>query len=271
MRLKLIGHDDRYAIEQLQMALFPAETLEAQGEAVSGFHRGKTWLTAVTTITLNGKRSKAIRRLLASKETVRDRRRCLQQSYYLAALEHLPKAPAWGALSGVRPTKITTRHLLEGGTAESAQQMMEEVYFVSPQRAKLSVDCSLSTVAARNKMDDRHVSLYVGIPFCPTRCAYCSFVSRTVGKRTELLTPYLEALHQELKLTGKLLEESGKKVLSVYIGGGTPTTLSAQQMATLLGNIRNSFDLSECLEFTVEGGRPDTLDAEKLRIIRSHM
>ena len=130
------------------------------------------------------------------------------------------------------------------------------------------MDCSLSTVAAKNRMEDRHVSLYVGIPFCPTRCAYCSFVSRTVGKRTELLTPYLEALSQELRLTGKLLEASGKKVLSVYIGGGTPTTLTAQQMATLLGNIRDSFDLSECLEFTVEGGRPDTLDAEKLRVIR---
>ena len=268
MNLKLLGHDDRYAIEQLQMALFPAETMESQGEAVSCLHRGKTWLTAVATITLNGRESRAVRRLRAEDETVRTRRRCLQQSYYLAALEHLPKAPAWGALSGVRPTKITTKHLLEGGTAASAKKMMEDVYFVSPERAKLSVDCSLSTVAAKSKMDDHHVSLYVGIPFCPTRCAYCSFVSRTVGKRTELLTPYLEALFEELKLTGKLLEASGKKVLSVYIGGGTPTTLTSQQMATLLGNIRDSFDLSECLEFTVEGGRPDTLDAEKLRVIR---
>ena len=268
MNLKLLGHDDRYAIEQLQMALFPAETIASQGEAVSCLHRGRKWLTAVTTITLNGKESRAIRRLRTAKETVRDRRRCLQQSYYLAALEHLNKAPAWGALSGVRPTKITTKHLLEGGTAASARKMMEDIYFVSPERAKLSVDCSLSTVNAKRKMDDRHVSLYVGIPFCPTRCAYCSFVSRTVGKRTELLTPYLEALSQELKLTGKLLEDSGKKVLSVYIGGGTPTTLTARQMAALLGNIKDSFDLSECLEFTVEGGRPDTLDAEKLRIIR---
>ena len=270
MNLTLLGHDDRYAIEQLQMALFPAETIDSQGEAVSRLHRGRKWLTAVTIITLNGKKSRAVRRLRAEDETVRDRRRCLQQSYYLAALAHLPKAPAWGALSGVRPTKITTKHLLEGGTAASAKKMMEALYFVSPARAKLAVDCSLSTVNAKSKMDDRHVSLYVGIPFCPTRCAYCSFVSRTVGKRTELLTPYLEALSQELKLTGKLLEESGRKVLSVYIGGGTPTTLTSRQMAALLGNIRDSFDLSECLEFTVEGGRPDTLDGEKLRVIREN-
>ena len=269
MNLTLVGHDDRYAIEQLQMALFPAETIGGKGEAVSRLHRGKTWLTAVTSISLEGKKSRAVRRLRATEETVRTRRRALQQSYYLAALEHLPKAPAWGALSGVRPTKITTKHLLEGGSAASARKMMEDVYFVSSERAKLSVDCSLSTVKAWEQMDAHHVSLYVGIPFCPTRCAYCSFVSRTIGKRTELLTPYLEALSQELKLTGKLLEESGKKVRTVYIGGGTPTTLTGQQMATLLGNIKDSFDLSECLEFTVEGGRPDTLDAEKLRTIRA--
>jgi len=112
--------------------------------------------------------------------------------------------------------------------------------------------------------------LYVGIPFCPTRCAYCSFVSRSVGKRTELLDPYLQALRKELALTGKLLENSGHTVRTIYIGGGTPTTLSSAQMADLLDSIRDSFDLSRCLEFTVEGGRPDTLTAEKLCIIRDH-
>jgi oxygen-independent coproporphyrinogen-3 oxidase len=110
----------------------------------------------------------------------------------------------------------------------------------------------------------------VGIPFCPTRCAYCSFVSRSVGKRTELLEPYLEALQQEIALTGKLMATSGKTLRTIYIGGGTPTTLSSQQMARLLDTIRDSFDLSRCIEFTVEGGRPDTLDEEKLRTIAQH-
>ncbi len=268
MELKLIGHEDRYAIEQLQMALFPAETISSRGQAVSALHRGQRWLTAVTTIHLNGKKSRAVRRLPAKDETVPARRRCLQQSYYLAALPHLPAAPAWGALAGVRPTKLSTRHILEGGTAASAKRLLEATYFVSPERAKLAADCSLSTVAAREKMENHHVSLYVGVPFCPTRCAYCSFVSRTVGRHTELLTPYLDALLQELRLTGRLLADAGKKVRTVYIGGGTPTTLSAQQLSALLGSIRDSFDLSECLEFTVEGGRPDTLDVEKLKTIR---
>ena len=267
MNLTLIGHDDRYAVEQLQMSLFPEGT---EGEAVSTLHRGRTWLTATAKITLNGKTVTASRRLKAAEETVPLRRRALQQSYYLAAIRLLPDLPAWGAISGVRPTKITTKHMLEGGTVKSAKKLLQDVYYVTKERQNLAADCSQSTVHAVNQANPTDVSLYVGIPFCPTRCAYCSFVSRSIGKRTELLEPYLEALFQELEETGKLLANSGRQVRTIYIGGGTPTTLTAPQMARLLDAIGDSFDLSRCIEFTVEGGRPDTLDAEKLHTIRNH-
>ena len=266
MKLTLIGHDDLYAVEQLQLALFPPEGEEA-GTAVSTLHRGKTWLTASTQITRAGKTTRAIRRLKACDETVRTRRRCLQQSYYLAALPHLEAVPVWGALSGVRPTKISTKHILEGGSAASADKLLKDVYFVTPNRRQLALDCSRSTAAAYDLMTPEDISLYVGIPFCPTRCSYCSFVSRTVGKRTELLEPYLEALMKEIRLTGKLLERSGRKVRTLYIGGGTPTTLSCSQMEQLMRTLQDALDLSRCIEFTVEGGRPDTLSAEKLRVI----
>ena len=256
MKLTLTGHDDRYAVEQLQMALFPEGT---EGEALSTLHRGKIWLTATTKITLEGKTVTASRRIKAADETVRLRRQALQQSYYLAAIQLLPALPAWGALAGVRPTKITTKHMLEGGTPASAAKLMQDVYYVTPERRKLAVDCSISTVNAARLLEPTDLSLYVGIPFCPTRCTYCSFVSRTIGKKTELL-----------EITGKLLADSGRQLRTIYIGGGTPTTLSTAQMAYLLDAIRDSFDLSRCIEFTVEGGRPDTLDAEKLRAIREH-
>ena len=116
MKLTFIGHDDRYAIEQLQMSLFPDLIHADEGEAVSKFSHGKTWLTATTTIEINGKRSSASKRIRAAEESVRLRRRALQQSYYLAALPHLEAAPAWGALAGVRPTKLSTKHILDGGT-----------------------------------------------------------------------------------------------------------------------------------------------------------
>ena len=267
MKLTLIGHDDRYAVEQLQMALFPEGT---EGEAFSTLHRGGTWLTATAKITIDGKTATASRRIKAAEETVRLRRRALQQSYYLAATQLLPALPAWGALAGVRPTKITTKHMLEGGTPKSADKLMKDVYYVTDDRRKLAVDCSISTVNAASLLTQEDISLYVGIPFCPTRCTYCSFVSRTVGKKTELLEPYLKALMQEIAVTGRLLAQSGKTLRTIYIGGGTPTTLTAPQMAALLDAIRDSFDLSRCIEFTVEGGRPDTLNAEKLRTIREH-
>ena len=267
MDLTLIGHEDRYAVEQLQMALFPDNP---EGQAESTLHRGNTWLTATTRITLNGETAVASRRLRTAEETVRLRRRALQQSYYLAALQLLPKAPAWGALAGVRPTKITTKHLLEGGTPKSAEKLMKDVYYVTEDRRKLSVDCSLSTVNAVKLMEPEDISVYVGIPFCPTRCTYCSFVSRTIGKKTELLEPYLAALEKEVRVTAELMKHSGKHLRTIYIGGGTPTTLSTPQMIRLLDTLRESFDFGRCIEFTVEGGRPDTLDAEKLRAIREH-
>ena len=267
MNLTLLGHDDRYAVEQLQLALFPEGT---EGEALSSLHRSSTWLTATTKITIGGKTAVGIRRLKADEESTRERRRTLQQSYYKAAVQLLPAEPAWGALAGVRPTKISTKHILAGGTPKSADKLLKDVYYVTPERRELAIDCSVSTVRAANLLEETDVSLYVGIPFCPTRCAFCSFVSRTVGKKTELLEPYLNALLKEIQVTGKLLAESGRMVRTIYIGGGTPSTLSTPQMIKLLDTIRESFDLSRCIEFTVEGGRPDTLDPEKLQAILDH-
>ncbi len=276
MKLRLIGHDDRYAVEQLQLTLFPGKGTEvvtvpfSDDGAVSALYRGKIWLSAVTTIRFGGKTVRAVRRVRAAQETVRLRRRALQQSYYFAALQLLPQPPAWGALAGVRPTKLSTRCLQQGGSPADADRLLKEVYYVTAPRRALAVDCSMHTVRAAAQLLPTDVSVYVGIPFCPTRCTYCSFVSRTVGSRTQLLEPYLEALHQEIQETGKWMASSGRKARTIYIGGGTPTTLSEGQLAQLLDALRAAFDLSRCVEFTVEGGRPDTLDVQKLQTLRAH-
>ena len=266
MELTLRGHEDRYAVEQLMLALFPEEA----GTAVSTLSRGKTFITAGASVTLNGRTSRASRRIKASEETVRLRRRALQQAFYAAALPLLPGAPPWGALAGVRPTKITTKYLSEGHTPKEADRLLKDVYYVTPERRRLAVDCSLATLRAKEPLLPEDISLYVGIPFCPTRCAYCSFVSRGIGKKTELVEPYLAALTREIRYTASLLASSGRRVRTVYIGGGTPTTLSSPQLASLLDTLGGELDLSGCLEFTVEAGRPDTLDPEKLRVLRQH-
>ena len=272
MNLYLIGHDDRYAVEQLQMQLFPDEPTRfcespfSGDGAISALHRGKTWLTATAVLKRGGKTVRAMRRLKAENETVRLRRRILQQAYYLAAIQLRP-APPWGALAGVRPTKLTTQLLQSGKTERDCDRMLKDVYFVSPARRKLCIDASRCSAEAAKLLREKDLSLYIGIPFCPTRCAYCSFVSQSVEQFGKFLQPYLDALLLEIAETGRLLKQSGCAVRTLYIGGGTPTTLSSAQMAQLLGAIGEHIDLSECLEYTVEGGRPDTLDAEKLRTI----
>ncbi len=276
MKLYLQGHTELYAVEQLQMQLFPDEPTEtvtapfgtADG-AVSALHQGKKWLTATAKIQWQGKTAQAVKRLAMEKaEDVRLKRRILQQSYFLAACKVRGITPPWGALAGVRPTKLYTQHIQNGGTEASADRMLRDVYYVTENRRRLCIDCSRHTLEAASKLRPKDLSLYIGIPFCPTRCAYCSFVSQSIEKFGKFLEPYLEALIQEIEYTGKRLKESGWTIRSLYMCGGTPTTLNAGQMERLLRAIRENFDLSECLEFTVEGGRPDTLDLEKLKVIR---
>ncbi|MBR6119924.1 MAG: coproporphyrinogen dehydrogenase HemZ [Oscillospiraceae bacterium] len=275
MKLYLSGHTDRYALEQLQLCLFPEEPMEYcetpfRGDgAVSKLSRGKKYLTATAKITRGGVSTRAVQRLALDRESYALRRRILQRAYYLAALPQLPAAPPWGALSGVRPTKLTTRHLLAGGTVESADRLLEESFFVTPARRRLCLRASQASVRAAALLEPGDVSVYVGIPFCPTRCAYCSFVSQTEGSAGRLLTPYFDCLLREIETVGAGLRRAGLSLRTLYVGGGTPTTLSALQLKTMMEAINRHFDRSRLIEYTVEAGRPDTVDPEKLRVIRA--
>ena len=277
MKLYLKGHAERYPVEQLQMQLFgdrPTQFVETpfSGEdgAVSSLHDGKIYRTATAKITLDGKTATAARRIPLTKADVRLTRRILQQSYYLAAVQLLPEAPPWGALSGVRPTKLATKVLLEGGREQDADRMLRDVYFVTPERRRLCLDASRHTLEAAQLLAPDDLSLYIGIPFCPTRCAYCSFVSESVERFGEFLPPFLDCLIREIEYTGALLKRSGWHIRSLYIGGGTPTTLSARQLDALCTQLAAAFDLSALREFTVEAGRPDTITADKLHVLRAH-
>ena len=276
MKLLLTGHEERYAIEQLQLSLFPGEHMEPvhgpfQGDgAESVLSRGAAYLTATTTIWYHGQKSQCTRRMRLESETVQLRRRLLQRSYYGAACPLLPEPPPWGALAGVRPTKITTKFLLEGGSLRSAGTMLKQIYYVTPARRQLWLEASQATVQAARLLEPRDISVYVGIPFCPTRCAYCSFVSASTSRSGGLVEPYLQALSREIQAVGQMLASSGLRARTLYIGGGTPTTLTACQLNRLLDLIDRSLDLTGCLEYTVEAGRPDTITQEKLQVLARH-
>ena len=175
----------------------------------------------------------------------------------------------WGLLTGIRPSKLLIRLMDEKGEEEGIEYF-KNCFLVSPKKAKLArnVASAEESVIATSKPDS--FSLYISIPFCPTRCSYCSFVSSAVNTTSakKIIEPYFENLCREIEYTGELASKSGIKMLSAYVGGGTPSTLSAAQIERLLKLVNTSFDLSTCGEFTFEAGRPDTITEDKLCAIR---
>lgn len=160
--------------------------------------------------------------------------------------------------------------LEQGRTERETDRVLRDTYFVSPERRRLAIETARAGLAAKGALLPNEISLYVGIPFCPTRCAYCSFVSASVEKSFGLMEPYLAALEQEITDAARMVSETGLRIKSFYMGGGTPTTLSAQQMDHLLTHLDKSFDLTGCAEYCIEAGRPDTITREKLQVLLDH-
>ena len=174
---------------------------------------------------------------------------------------------AWGTLTGVRPTKLAMQKIEEGMTQEEAAAFLTDTYYVSGEKARLACEVARRENELLSRLDTRGgFSLYAGIPFCPSVCSYCSFSSSPVGEWADRVDAYLDALVKELRAVGKMA--AGKKVDTVYIGGGTPTTLTPGQLERLLTAIQESFDISRALEFTVEAGRPDSITKEKLSVLK---
>ena len=281
MKLYYVNHDCRFAVEQMMLTLFPGERPEypetPPGPEDSAATVTVTWpegrVRAETVLLRGGGRWTGERTAPVTGDMDElERRRVLQHtvrlSFYDAGVACLGAEPPWGALTGVRPVKLPTRDLLSGMTREQAGAHLRDYYRVSPKRAELALDCAQATLAAKASLESDEVSVYVGIPFCPTRCAYCSFISADVKGSAKLVGPYVDALCREIEAAGSALASAGRKVRTIYMGGGTPTTLSAAQLERVMGALADGMDLSRCSEYTVEAGRPDTITPEKLAVIR---
>ena len=237
--------------------------------------RGTRYTTASCRLVLEGQEYRAMARAESSSMTdalMTDRicQRLIKNAAYRAALRSGRKKPAWGALTGVRPGKLLAGLISSGLDEKAAVAAFIEQYDVSPERAALCLATTRETLKAEASMGEKDVCLYVGIPFCPTRCSYCSFVSQSVEKSMKLIPPFLEALEKEIEATGKELHALGLRPVSLYMGGGTPTTLNAVQLERLCTKLEECFDLSALREYTVEAGRPDTISEDKLRVLRAH-
>lgn len=281
MRLYFSGHDCRYAAEQSLLMLFPGEKPEYPEGSPSGercelrVSRGAKYTVCTALLVRSGAafrgRAQAKNPDPADEYALRGcENRLVKLAFYRAALASgLPK-PEWGSLSGVRPAKLVDAYLREGLSPRAAKGRFMREYFVSGSRAQLCLDAALAAQEAARSLDERDVCLYVGIPFCPTRCAYCSFVSQSVEKSMKLMEPFLDTLLLDIRATAAETRRAGLRPVALYMGGGTPTTLSAAQLDRLCAALEREFDLSALREYTVEAGRPDTITAEKLRVLRAH-
>lgn len=193
---------------------------------------------------------------------------CLCDLLYGLLSELLGITQTWGMVTGVRPVKLLRRLIAEQGEEQALAYLRNRLH-VSEQKLSL---CR-TTLQAENKLlalsTPQSYSLYISIPFCPTRCDYCSFVSQTVTRATALIPDYVEYLCQELAYTGVLAKQLGLRLETVYFGGGTPTSLTAEQLRRLTETVARHFDLSTVREYTVEAGRPDTVTEEKLRVLKA--
>ncbi|MBR3848305.1 MAG: coproporphyrinogen dehydrogenase HemZ [Oscillospiraceae bacterium] len=280
MKLYLDGHDFEFATQQIYMCMFPnshaefvAEKPQSGDFIVSSLSKLSDKFVSETEIHIEGKVNTArgeapLWNGISEEDEKRAARRAIKTSFYSATLAFLPKTPAWGALTGIRPSKVAAKFLDEGMTAQSAEEAMMRDYFVSGERAALAVACALRAREIAGKTKKRDFSLYVGIPFCASRCRYCSFVSHSIEKARGLVAPYLETLKYELACYGEAVRAAGLNLTSIYIGGGTPTALTAEELRFVMQEIEKNFDTSGISEYTVEGGRPDTLTYEKIKTIR---
>jgi len=281
VKLYLYGHSYKYAVEQMLLTLFPDERPlypdgKPEGERMEiRLSRGGERTTASCLLVRDGKRwhgraAAANASLRGALETDRRCQRLVKNAMYRAALASGVPKPVWGALTGVRPGKLLCAQLDRGLDGKQALRQFQREFDVSPERAALCLDATRQTLRARSSLSPEDVCLYVGIPFCPTRCSYCSFVSQSVEKSMKLIPPFLDALEREIRATAAQLAGLGLRPVSIYMGGGTPTTLSAAQLDRLCGLLEEVFDLSALREYTVEAGRPDTITEEKLRVLRAH-
>ena len=281
MILKIHGDINRYYVQTLCMVFFPGSTFGENEEPNEGVpevtvevfrDKKEGYVTAYVSMKLNDRICEATENVsleeemsIATHEAI-----AVGRAIFASGKELLGHTPPWGILTGVRPAKVASGLLLEGRGILKSKRVMRDEYFLNPQKAALAVSVASSELKLTKKLKDDTCSLYISIPFCPSRCAYCSFVSYTTHRLLSMIDEYLDALLDDLRETFETIRLVGKRINTIYIGGGTPTTLSPEQLEKLLSFVSKNVDTASLLEYTLEAGRPDTITAEKLSVAKKY-
>lgn len=203
-----------------------------------------------------------------NKSELKSIKKIFKRKLFLLLQKYTGKVIPWGVMTGIRPTKLVNELLDEQAGRDRIISKLVNDYFVTENKAQLLYEVAVNQRELFKNTDSKSVSLYIGIPFCPTRCLYCSFSSSTIGQYKKVVDTYLDTLLREIGHTAGLIKENGFNIESIYIGGGTPTSISSMQLDRLLKGIEGILDLGSLKEYTLEAGRPDTIDAEKLKVIK---
>lgn len=271
MNLCNIGHNFDYEIEKLIRLFLPFEKIQvfhtvekSENCAICTLYDGGGKTFAKAQLYLNEKSAEFIAEVdYTAKDIKKESQHTLGRQLFFCFEKLTGYRPDWGILTGVRPAKLFSRYLEEYGE-DYAIDFFERKFLVHPSK----IDLCRAAVKGEDSIISlstlKSFSLYLSVPFCPTRCSYCSFVSHSIEKAKNIIPQYVEYLCRELEVTAKIAKELGLKLETVYMGGGTPTTLSSSQLDTVLKTVNSNFNMSTVSEFTVEAGRPDTIDEEKL-------
>lgn len=176
--------------------------------------------------------------------------------------------PPWGLMTGIRPVKKVTELMAKGMSRSEIEKNLTERFELSPDKFKIAYETAVNQAPIVEQIDRSAASLYVSIPFCPTRCSYCSFVSHSMSSAVKLMPDYIKALCRELEIIGNIVRQEGTKIDTVYFGGGTPTSIAAEDIRTVMEAVAKNFDLDSIREYSFEAGRPDTITEEKLCVIK---
>ena len=278
MKLNVSGNVNQYYVQTLCMIFFPGEKFsedqgaETDGEAVPELsltlEENDDGVRVFAELSLDEKFSSCEKIYPVRDDITQDRLKKIAVGDAILSVcgEVIGYRPSWGMLVGVRPSKVATEMLESGMSKTRVKKTLVSDYFVFPKKASPATEVALNEAEFVKSADSRECSVYISIPFCPTRCAYCSFVSYTSKKLLSTIPDYLTALIDEINRTFSLIRELGLKVKTVNIGGGTPTILDETQLDLLLHSVERNIDTSTLAEYTLEAGRPDTITDGKMRI-----
>lgn len=264
IKLKCINHDTEYEINNIIHLFEPY--IEGDYELESVYEKNLATAKLIKEDNVIFEKQSPIDEADTELKAKKNMKLMLKETVYEVLYQLTGKAMPWGMLTGIRPTKIVHDYQKQGINEANLREKFDKVYHISQDKVDLMIEVAKAEEEILNKNKQDEISIYIGIPFCPTRCVYCSFTAYSLEAKKNHVETYLDALCKEISFIAEA--QKGKPIRSLYIGGGTPTSLNEAQLERLLNHIQNVFALEQIEEYTIEAGRPDTITREKLEIMK---